>query len=1137
MSSSSSHKRRRWSQQDIRKLYGSQGTSESHPSHSSESVKEPNNKGIAKASTASNTNDNRTSVSLPSSHSSLPFSTPNETKKKNQEVARTSQDEPSTFCGSATASDLSTIPSTVDPLKQASPNTSHAASSLIQLSSSRPNPETEAVIASSATTNRSNNEPSVHTRISSSVFNLWHRRGSVGLIEFGTQSLPPKKLNLLPAIERSARPVTTATENQQLPDRTTNTEVDEEEIPTLNPQDDVSILNPTPLEVAIPTNALPDPNEEEEEEEAQTNEAPAFRLTKAPPKVSVATAQKSLVSHQQPVNLRGHVKNVTEGAFLLQLRRIDPLPCKYPGRSTKLNAPLVVVTAEADKRKRNKLSLVSNNCSLMMRRAKNYTSGVSRSPTGTSKQKRFDKEGPSKKRKHQNTTSSDPDSKPSGGNPSLQLVTSFALRTLVLEDLWFVQEGLPIVLFFHDESLPPRYSKKWQEIWEESLQSDYIPSVQCQGRTYKQLVGWVHGNPDVKHVTGDGKRYENIVEALSEFQQHALQLKFPVISPFLEWNLTMPPKHCLQEKLGWFEYFHFPQSIFLQADYHPERRWQSIFKMLKADTDDRVTLLHRLIQETQGDRFMLSELRGIWERLAQTALATKTKEENEKALAKAVEEATSTTSQLNQPLIVPDVVEAFCSKVDATLVDRLESCFGRFNNIFDMILSEYETRCLVMEFERALPQQFEAIMSFCGYNKKLQSVPANERDFVRLRYTLDAFFQFVVRSRNHNNHLLVPFATIFALAQYACGHPLFATQIPVWFGISVSKRTMERRIESWMQSYDERLRNSLKNVTFLMGVFDNLQDGRALQFQQGQSAIYTRVTARFIMQMYLAKFPAWAYSFTERPILTYIAQDIPAPYQLPALEFVKPGSLSTLITSIFLGRYPVECGPAGSPFDCSGTRVRHYQQLYKCCRELGTVKRFLSTKRRANRMDADYTLQPWEFPYSGVRASINNAMNKLRKPKATNLFELAKQFPSVMVRTWRGEPPVADLLMLPVSVLDETTKVGASGIILDFMVLHGLLIWDVQDEMYKPADTWEDKWLFIVGDGLSIDRLFQFFDDVMAITDAKSSSFRAAYKQAISINQVLHRVVPINGDLHVRFHMLDSIFRLFYGGFLQCIQH
>ena len=36
--------------------------------------------------------------------------------------------------------------------------------------------------------------------------------------------------------------------------------------------------------------------------------------------------------------------------------------------------------------------------------------------------------------------------------------------------------------------------------------------------------------------------------------------------------------------------------------------------------------------------------------------------------------------------------------------------------------------------------------------------------------------------------------------------------------------------------------------------------------------------------------------------------------------------------------------------------------------------------------------------------------------------------------------------------------------------------------------------------------------------------------------QALDKFVPVPGDLHVSFHLLDSIYHLFYGGLLQAFQ-
>ena len=258
-----------------------------------------------------------------------------------------------------------------------------------------------------------------------------------------------------------------------------------------------------------------------------------------------------------------------------------------------------------------------------MRRAKNYTKGVTRSPTGTAKQRRYNN---TNKRKR---SSSDSDSVPlassslmsdavsglsSTSAAPIQNVTSFALRTLFLEDIWFLEVGTPIVLFFRSELLPPRYAKGWLDVARDTHQSQHIPQVMCQGNLYNQLCGYVHLNPSgvIRKVTGT-KTYNDIIAAMSERSQNGLYLKFPVFSPSSGCNLVSPPTDCIQQLLSYFEIFNYPQALFLQADYHPERSWYTIFKRLKASGGDRLTLLHRIVQETPGDRYSLAELRNIWQ--------------------------------------------------------------------------------------------------------------------------------------------------------------------------------------------------------------------------------------------------------------------------------------------------------------------------------------------------------------------------------------------------------------------------------------------------------------------------------------------------------------------------------------------
>ena len=63
-----------------------------------------------------------------------------------------------------------------------------------------------------------------------------------------------------------------------------------------------------------------------------------------------------------------------------------------------------------------------------------------------------------------------------------------------------------------------------------------------------------------------------------------------------------------------------------------------------------------------------------------------------------------------------------------------------------------------------------------------------------------------------------------------------------------------------------------------------------------------------------------------------------------------------------------------------------------------------------------------------------------------------------------------------------------------------------------------------------------FFDDITSISEGDNASFQEAYLQSLVLQKALTRMVPIPGDLHGRFHMLDAIYRIFYGCFLQPIQ-
>ena len=132
---------------------------------------------------------------------------------------------------------------------------------------------------------------------------------------------------------------------------------------------------------------------------------------------------------------------------------------------------------------------------------------------------------------------------------------------------------------------------------------------------------------------------------------------------------------------------------------------------------------------------------------------------------------------------------------------------------------------------------------------------------------------------------------------------------------------------------------------------------------------------------------------------------------------------------------------------------------------------------------------------------------------------------------------------LPTSKEDETTNLGCAVVFLEILKNTGLiditrkktLINNEERERLcvSLVDESKHKWLYLIGDGLTHVRLKSF---VNVITDSLYS-----YKEDYEIWRVLLRalgqVILGVGDLQGgEFAILNSIYTLFYGGYLQAFQ-
>ena len=162
---------------------------------------------------------------------------------------------------------------------------------------------------------------------------------------------------------------------------------------------------------------------------------------------------------------------------------------------------------------------------------------------------------------------------------------------------------------------------------------------------------------------------------------------------------------------------------------------------MKDSGDDQATLLHRLVQETTGDRFLLSELKGVWERCKYNYKMAHAKDDYLRGIGEAKEEAANAPPPL---VFEPDVVKPYCDYMDERILERMEDCFERFTNIFEKFLPEAETGSLANDFEQRLPFHYKTLMSCNGYSSRLENLEMSDAKsghalMLRLRFSLDVF--------------------------------------------------------------------------------------------------------------------------------------------------------------------------------------------------------------------------------------------------------------------------------------------------------------------------------------------------------------------------------------------------------------
>jgi hypothetical protein len=819
--------------------------------------------------------------------------------------------------------------------------------------------------------------------------------------------------------------------------------------------------------------------------------------------------------------------SVLPGDFIIDLRRFPLAFNNTP--ATDAHDTLILVSTEAvellDKDR------TKSGCTFVNKQVKNGTKGEVRAPKVSKENKELTKQNKNQVRTRKSyskttvkpTTTLTPDE-------CLPVVYSFGYRTLILEDLMHLEPNRSVSIFFRNHGLPPFYLNKITECHELTQQDHHLPVVQYAGnKFYFQLHGRVIKNMVIKDWL-DKQSLKKINETIqfSEESKNCLVIRCPGYGVNgIDYDL----------KLMFNELFLFPQSIFVQADIPFKFDITTQFRNLVANPRAQKALFHRLLQEFNVDRWMVQLLVTSWKTVVEKKIAqlnTKHNCEFEADVAHATGYNEGVKDSIHQPLLRQPGVKAFCQRIDKLCEMRISQTFGRFSNPNDNILGSSEMRQITTYMQTRIPNIHEQYMGRFGYRNKIDSEKKETRKpFLEFRYSLLVLLWFIMDVRKSNNRWLVYFGVVVAAAQYAAGHSDLALNIPTFIGFATSRGTMQRRLSSYLLDYMDNLKDELSGYTLFVAVFDNIQKGKSLKFQYGGSCCsFLKATMRFFVKPYLGRLPEWLDRHECHPKMTFFDQAIPSPFEMPAFETLDRTSFLKMVET---KQFPQP--PVSDPFSVNGTRMDAYFNFVTDCYDLRQIYKTQSVNR--SDPSSDYAFQPRAHANNSILKIIKHNMKEARmqtRKDGQTIFAFAKNFQALTVKTWKGSPPACEILPMPISIQDETKKEGTAMILYEFLEAAGMLVFDDDRKKFKLGQNWNRKWLLLVGDELSIRRSFEFMDDVFSVLDRSKFTFKGAYIQAMLMKKLLPRIVPISGDLHLRFHQLDTTFRLAYGGFLQPIQ-
>ena len=470
-----------------------------------------------------------------------------------------------------------------------------------------------------------------------------------------------------------------------------------------------------------------------------------------------------------------------------------------------------------------------------------------------------------------------------------------------------------------------------------------------------------------------------------------------------------------------------------------------------------------------------------------------------------------TNIEMNHP-----EVKTFIAEIDKTFEVAIEQCFTNFTPIGKPLLGFEEMNQHIEKYKLLLPYHYQTMKYILCIDKKEKEIRNNH---LQHYYDRQCFYQFLCQVRIMNNHQLSHWGQVCAASGYSHGQGDYAHPRASFFGIRTNYDSLLNHCKQYSSEMKNNIQCLMKKHNYVVAGLDNNQKGYPLQHQRGgEHCKFQKVTS-----IVLKKYNPIPTNCPNPPYgidITYIQQKIPSPFNMPHYETVV--SILSAISKLLIN--PSFMKQSNNDIDFTGLRVESYMKILSIVEEIcNGIYKFLTGWSSQSKSFKRWNYQPMRF-ITKQRSYLIKLFSKAK----TTFIQKCRSFQRNNVCTWNPNINIAsEIIVPPVSLRDEMKTSGYGIAVIELLILVGILVekdFGKNDKRWYLAPDYSKRRLILAVDGLSMDRHRGFQKKLATI----KTSFTQHYEQAKIFKLAFGQIIEVNGQLHMAFHMLQSVFIIFH---------